>query len=39
MDVSLGGGVSYTVLGCCDLTYDFISRIILSGAYLLCYLR
>ena len=36
---SLGNGVSYTILDHCDLTSDTISRIIVSGAYLLYYLR
>ena len=38
MDTSLDAYVSHTILGHCDLTYDLVSRIIVSGAYLLYYL-
>ena len=34
---SLDGDMSHTILGHCDL--GLISRILVAGAYLLCYLR
>ena len=35
MDTSLHGDVSHTILGQVILPYDLVSRIIMSGAYLL----
>ena len=39
MDVSLVGDMLHTIFGSLTLTYDLVSRIIVSGADLLYYLR
>ena len=39
MDASLDGDMSQTILGHCDFDHDLVSRIIVSEAYSLYYLR
>ena len=39
MNTSLDGDMAQTILGQCDFDHDLVSRIIVSGAYSLYYLR